>query len=265
MKRDVRETDLYREAHAIHVSLRRPGTGQISDAAEVYASPDGRHTVFSGTFVDKLEGTPPTRICQVDLTSGDVRVLTFGPNTDRLPKYSPNGRHIAFLSDRLEAGDFQLFLLDPLSGAVRPAASVEGWVEYFHWSPDGRRILLGVAGRGADIAGGQGAVTSKQVAKDAPSWMPAVTSGDEGLLGYPGGFERACGVGVVRLACGDLSLVPLWGQHWAAGDSVLEMYSGIVRIHIGVAHIAPRWRRRGGRFPAPTALERICASPLTAR
>jgi len=39
---------------------------------------------------------------------------------------------------------------------------VEGWVEYLHWSPDGQRILLGVAGHGADVAGGQGAVTSKR-------------------------------------------------------------------------------------------------------
>jgi dipeptidyl aminopeptidase/acylaminoacyl peptidase len=56
---------------------------------------------------------------------------------------------------------------------------VEGWVEYLHWSPDGKRILLGVAGHGADIAGGQGAVTSKQVADELPSWMPAVETGDE--------------------------------------------------------------------------------------
>ena len=115
--------------------------------------------------MDTLEGTPPTRICQVDLTSGDTRVLTFGPNTDRLPKFSPDGRQVAFLSDRHKAGDFQLYLLDPISGAARPTPPVEGWVEYLHWSPDGKRILLGVAGHGADISGGQGAVTSKQVAE----------------------------------------------------------------------------------------------------
>lgn len=222
MKRDIRETDLYREAHGIHVSLRRPGTGQISDAAEVHASPDGRHAVFSGTFVDKLEGTPPTRICQVDLTSGDVRVLTFGLNTDRLPKYSPDGRHIAFLSDRLEAGDFQLFFLDPLSGAVRAPPPVEGWVEYYHWSPDGRRILLAVAGRGADIAGGQGAVTSKQAAKDAPSWMPTVTSGDEAFRWrrawvYDLDSDRAVRVGPPNCT--------IWDAAWCGNEAYTAVVS----------------------------------------
>lgn len=179
MHKDIRETALYREAEALCTMLRQPGTGQISDAVEVHASPDGKQAVFAGALMEKLEGMPPTRICQVDLSSGETRVLTFGPNADRLPKYSPDGRQIAFLSDRRKAGDFQLYLLDPLSGAVRSIPSVEGWVEYLHWSPDGKRILLGVAGHGADISGGQGAVTSKQVAEAALSWMPAVETADE--------------------------------------------------------------------------------------
>lgn len=179
MQKDIRETSLYREAEALYKALRQPGTGQISDAAEVDVSPDGRTAVFAGTLMDTLEGALPTRICQVDLTSGGTRVLTFGPNTDRLPKYSPNVRQIAFLSDRHKAGDFQLYLLDSASDAARSTPHVDGWVEYLHWSPDGTRILLGVAGHGADIAGGQGAVAGQQVAEELPSWMPAVETGDE--------------------------------------------------------------------------------------
>lgn len=178
-KKDIRETALYQEAEILHRTLRQPGTGQISDAADVHVAPDGRHAVFAGTLMDKLEGAPPTRICQVELTSGDTRVLTFGPNVDRFPKYSPDGRHVAFLSDRHKVGDFQLHLLDPTNGAVRSTPAVEGWVEYVHWSPDGKRILLGVAGHGADTSGRQGAVPSKRSAENVPSWMPAVEAVDE--------------------------------------------------------------------------------------
>src|SRR4029077_16278862 len=143
VQQDIRESSLYREAETLYRRLRQPGTGQVSDAADVHASPDGRRAAFAGTLMDTLEGAPPTRICQVDLTSGEIRVLTFGPNADRLPKYSPNGQCIAFLSDRHKAGDFQLYLLDTVSGAARPTPTVDGWVEYLHWSPDGRRIVLG--------------------------------------------------------------------------------------------------------------------------
>jgi dipeptidyl aminopeptidase/acylaminoacyl peptidase len=179
MQRDIRQSSLYREAEAIHLAFRRPGTGQLSDAAEVNVSPDGRSVVFSGTLLDRLEGVPSTRICMTDLANGDTRVLSFGPNTDRLPKLSPDGRQVAFLSDRHEAGDFQLHLLDPTAGAARAACRVEGWVEYLHWSPNGTRILLGVAGHGADVSGGQGAVTSRARSAALPSWMPTVEVGNE--------------------------------------------------------------------------------------
>src|SRR5262249_2351008 len=121
----------------------------------------------------------PTRICVAELETGATRVLTFGPNTDRLPKFSPDGATVAFLSDRRKKGDFQLHLLDPQTGAARATPAVDGWIEYLQWSPDGGRILLGVAGHGADISGGQGAITSDQDADTVPSWMPSIETGDE--------------------------------------------------------------------------------------
>jgi dipeptidyl aminopeptidase/acylaminoacyl peptidase len=222
IRQDLRETALFREAEALYKALRQPGTGQISDAAEVHVSPDGNRAVFAGAIMDKLEGTPSTRVCLVDLLSGDTRVLTFGPNTDRLPKYSPDGRWVAFLSDRHNAGDFQLYLLDPLTGAVRPTPPVGGWVEYLHWSPDGERILLGVAGHGADVAGAQGAVVSKQTAEDAPSWMPAVDAGDESYRWrhawvYELGTDRVYQVGYAG--------ANIWEVVWCGNETLVAVAS----------------------------------------
>ncbi len=179
MERDIRGDRLYRAAQDLCGALRRPGTGQISDATDVHCSADGMHAVFAGIIVDRLEGSPPSRICLTDLARGETRVLTFGPGIDRFPKFSPDGRQIAFLSDRHRAGDFQLYLLALLSGAARATPRVDGWVEYLQWSPDGRRILLASAGHGADVSGGQGAITSKQSAQALPSWAPAVETGEE--------------------------------------------------------------------------------------
>jgi dipeptidyl aminopeptidase/acylaminoacyl peptidase len=178
---DLRETSLYREAESLYRAGRQPGTGQISDAAEVSAT--STHAVFAGTIVDSLNGFPTTRICWTDLSTGDTRVLTFGPNLDRLPKFSPDGLRIAFLSDRHRSGVFQLYLLDPVSGAAQATPRVDGWVEYLHWSPDGNRILLGVAAHGADISGAQGAVTVQGTAEGVPPWMPDVKAG-EGRQGW---------------------------------------------------------------------------------
>jgi len=220
MQRDIRDTALYQEAEALHRTLRRPATGRISDAAEV--STNGIQAVFAGTLVETLDGLPPTRICLTHLTTGDTRVLTFGPNVDRLPKFSPNGQQIAFLSDRRKAGDFQLYLLDPVGGGARATPSVDGWVEYLHWSPNGERILLGVAGHGADIAGGQGAVTSKQAIENLPSWMPAVETGDESYRWrrawvYELGTERVCQVSP--------SGGNIWEAAWCGNEAVAAVVS----------------------------------------
>lgn len=108
VQKDIRYSELYREAEALIRNARQPGAGQISDAGEVHVSPDGASAVFAGVIVDSLEGGLPSRIGLIDLRTADVRVLTFGPNTDRSPKFSPDGKHVAFLSDRHAAGDFQL-------------------------------------------------------------------------------------------------------------------------------------------------------------
>lgn len=132
MLRDIRDTVGYREAEALLRELRQPGTGQISDAIEANVAPDEHRVLFTGTIVESLTGAAPTRICSADLATGETRVLTLGPNNDRLPKFSPSGGEAAFLSDRHRAGDFQLYLLDTVSAAVRAAPPVQGWVEYFH-------------------------------------------------------------------------------------------------------------------------------------
>jgi dipeptidyl aminopeptidase/acylaminoacyl peptidase len=176
VQRDIRDTELYREAESLYGAFRRPGSGLIADAAEISAH--GSRAIFTGTLVD-AGNEALSRICLTDLASGDTRVLTFGPNTDRSPKLSPDGRRIAFLSDRRKAGDFQLYLLDAQTGECHATPAVEGWVEYLHWSPNGRRVLLGVAGHGADLAGAQGAATSKAAAQDLPAWIPTVDTGEE--------------------------------------------------------------------------------------
>lgn len=243
MQRDIRETALYRETESLYRAFRRPGSGLIADAAEVSAN--GNRAVFTGTLVDAANEAA-SRICLTDLASGDTRVLTFGPNTDRCPKLSPDGRQVAFLSDRRKAGDSQLFLLDLKSGECRATPPVDGWVEYLHWSPSGRRILLGVAGHGADVAGAQGAATTKTAAQDLPAWLPIVDTGEEAYRwrrAWVYDLEENCiaqvssaGSNIWEAAwCGDQALVavvspgPGEGLWYTARLALIETGSGASR------------------------------------
>jgi dipeptidyl aminopeptidase/acylaminoacyl peptidase len=222
MSGDLRGTPLYQEAENAYRALRQPGTGQITDAAEIHASPDGRFAVFTGTLMDTLESTPFTRICLTELETGRTHVATFGPRTDRLPKYSPEGQHIAFLSDRHQAGDFQLYLLNPRSGAVRRTARVSGWVEYLHWSPDGSRLLLGVAGHGADLSAGQGATTSRRIDESVPSWMPTVDTGIEASH-WRSAWIYDLGTDCARRVPAETTNI--WEASWCGNDAIVATAS----------------------------------------
>jgi Tol biopolymer transport system component len=80
-----------------------------------------------------------------DDPSNPVRLL-YTPTDDLAPRWSPDGRHIAFLSDREGApGFFRLYMMNDdgtnVRGLFDPVVHPEGDLE-FSWAPDGRHIAL---------------------------------------------------------------------------------------------------------------------------
>ena len=180
MDRDIRKTPLYRDVEAFFERHHRPAFGRISGAADVAAAPDATRLAFTGSKLEKLEGTPSTRICVADV-AGVFEEVTAGPNEDRSPSWSPDGTSLAFVSDRKERGRGQVYLLQTgRLGEARAAAEVEGSVEHIAWSPSGSHLLVGAAGTGADLAGVQGSgVAAAAEEEDLPSWAPTVESSED--------------------------------------------------------------------------------------
>lgn len=218
---DIRGTGTYREAEQIFEIFRRPGSGRISDAAELHVSPCGRRAAFTGTIVEQADGALATRICEVDLASGEVEVLTCGPHSDYAPRYSVDGRFLAYLSDRVERGTHKLYWRDTESGTESCASAPDGGIEYFHWSADSERLLIGVAGHEADVAGWRGA-RDKREASDLPSWMPTVDMGvaaDQWRSAWI--CDRASGR-MSKVPCAGLNL---WEAVWAGEDQIAAIVS----------------------------------------
>jgi dipeptidyl aminopeptidase/acylaminoacyl peptidase len=223
LRRDIRQTPLYVEAERLFAKLTLAGTGRICDGAEIHVAPDGKTAVFAGVIVDVLEGPSPTRICTVDVASGKLRVASAGPHTDKSPKFSPDGRSVAFLSDRHAKGDFQLYLLDPVSGQVSAARRAAGWVEHFQWSSDGRQVLLGVAEHGADVSGVQGAESTDATSADPiPSWMPLVKGGNQ-AQGWRRAWIYNVDTGVLR-SVGPPG-INCWESVWCGDDAIAVVAS----------------------------------------
>lgn len=182
MQKDFRSHSLFKEAVKLTSAWLRPETGEISSIGQLTANLDGTKAIGAAAVCDVLEGTVPTRITMVDINTGAAEILTAGPGSDSMPKWSPCGGLIAYLSDREQAHVNRLWILDLESRAERATPALDGFLEYFHWSPDGKYILLGMADFGSDLAGMQGAISVGLDKRDVdrnPDWAPVVEGGPQ--------------------------------------------------------------------------------------
>jgi dipeptidyl aminopeptidase/acylaminoacyl peptidase len=121
----VKPTDL---AH-----LRFPGAPTIS--------PDGARAAFTVTRIDLEEDEYRSRIWVADLDgSTPPRQLTHGVK-DGQPRWSPDGRWIAFVrTTKADDAKPQLYLLPAEGGDARQVTDVKTGVGEFAWAPDSRRV-----------------------------------------------------------------------------------------------------------------------------
>src|SRR5215472_9827015 len=176
MRKDLRESPEY-AAVAEHVRrLHEPAFGRPHSVTDLVATADASRIVVTGSVYDELDGLPRTVLYEV--RDGALHALTSGGGSAKAARLSPDGSSLAFLSDRAKAEVFQLYLLaDGELGEARPAPAVPGTVEFLAWSPDGTRILLGVAGLGAEMSDAQGSGTAGRGESELPSWYPEIEAG----------------------------------------------------------------------------------------
>jgi dipeptidyl aminopeptidase/acylaminoacyl peptidase len=121
----------------------------------------------------------PTQIWVVSSAGGEPRRLSDGRFVDHSPAWSPDGRSIAFISDRGPDPDFHLendvFVADVATGAVRRLTDSRGSEFYPAWSPDGKSI--------ACLATKRDWTTRDSIAEDFHVWVIPAAGGSPRELG----------------------------------------------------------------------------------
>lgn len=113
----------------------------LPEVGDAQISPDGRHVVFTLTQPDWQQNEYITQIWLVQ--SGDQRdpiQLTFSSTSSRMPRWSPDGKSLAFLSKRAEDAYEQIYLLHPFGGEARRLTCCSADVQGVYWSPDGKAL-----------------------------------------------------------------------------------------------------------------------------
>lgn len=100
-------------------------------------SPDGKLLAYTVLRIDEEKDKGLTDIFLADLEGGQTRRLT-NSGKDSAPRFSPDGRRIAFVSSRNEKS--QLFVIDLGGGEAWPVPTDEAVTGAPTWFPDGKLI-----------------------------------------------------------------------------------------------------------------------------
>ncbi len=103
-------------------------------------SPDGKQIVFTRTWVDKVKDQTRSNLWIVDVDGNRVRELTGGARNDSSPQWSPDGKRIAFLSDRDGTNQLHVMWLD--TREVAQLTHLQQAPSNIKWSPDGKQIAF---------------------------------------------------------------------------------------------------------------------------
>jgi dipeptidyl aminopeptidase/acylaminoacyl peptidase len=110
---------------------------RLEFASDPQISPDGKHVVYVRNFMDIKKDRRRSNLWIINVDGGEHRALTSGDNTDRLPRWSHNGKRLLYLT-----GDSELMCRWMDTGNVGRLAKLPAEPLGIAWSPDGKSIAL---------------------------------------------------------------------------------------------------------------------------
>ena len=125
-----------------HRMLNFERAASATKVSDVQISPDGQQVAYVTTPASKEGEYPVSEIWLVPAAGGPSRRLTASEAADAAPRWSPDGKHIVFTSDRRKRGTPQLYLLDLAGGEALRLTDSETGVGPASWSPDGKMLAF---------------------------------------------------------------------------------------------------------------------------
>ena len=109
----------------------------LRNISDLQFSPDGSRLAFIVSEPPKGERRA-RHIWLYDKQSGSIREITYSAKTEISPRWSPDGKQLAFLSNRDD--DQQIYVMRADGGEATPLTKGKRSVQSFAWSPDGKQI-----------------------------------------------------------------------------------------------------------------------------
>ena len=109
-------------------------------------SPDGQWVAYVVRTADPVKDKHNSHVWMSSWDGRQSLQLTYSDKSENSPRWSPDGKSLAFLTSRGEDDPpQQVWLLDRQGGEAKPLTGFNGDVVEISWSPDGKKLALIVA------------------------------------------------------------------------------------------------------------------------
>jgi len=112
----------------------------LKSVSDPQLSPDGKWVAYTVSTPSLQDNRNVARVWVVEVATGKSRQLTGGPGSDRQPRWSPDGKTLAFVSTR-DSGA-QVWVLPIGGGDARKVSHLADGVSDPLWLPDGSGLLV---------------------------------------------------------------------------------------------------------------------------